>query len=142
MKTFSILKDYHEYPGLRHCKISEYSGEHFYHTKLNSAFKEAYAANEKLIVDLDFTGGYASSFLDEAFGNLVYDFELSNVKRIVEIVSNQEPEWKTMIEQETYIQWEARRKKNEAPIVTSEHEPWYRLVNGELVSKVWETPAK
>lgn len=60
-------------------------------------------------MDLDNTAGYASSFLDEAFGNLVFDFTLDNVKRMVEIISNQEPHWKDMIEKQTYQQWEERR---------------------------------
>lgn len=33
-----------------------------------------------LLVDLDGTSGYPSSFLDEAFGELVYDFSLEEVK--------------------------------------------------------------
>ncbi len=94
-----------------------------------------------MIVDLDDTGGYASSFLDEAFGNLVYDFTLANVKKLVEIISSQEPHWKNMIENETYLQWEDRRKQSKGPKVTQLHNAWFRLINGEIVESVWEQPS-
>jgi hypothetical protein len=110
MRTISVLEDFSEFPALRHCNISDESGEKFYHNVLNKAFKEAYDLNEKLIVNLDATAGYASSFLDEAFGNLVYDFTLDIVKSNTEIISEQEPHWKDMIINQTYPQWEARRK--------------------------------
>lgn len=131
--------DFDEFPGLRHCSISENSGEEYYHKVLNKAFKNAYEKNEKLVVDLDGTDAYASSFLDEAFGNLVYDFSLANVKRLVEIISTDEPHWVKMLEEKTYPQWEARRINNEKIVITESHESWYRLINGELISKIWET---
>jgi len=140
MKIISVLSDFSEYPGLRHCAFSENSGEEFYHSVLNNAFKEAYEKNAKLSVNLDNTAGYASSFLDEAFGNLVFDFTLKNVQEKVIIISNQEPHWKEMIEQQTYQQWEQRRIKGQNPRVTKEHSEWFRLVNNIMVSKVWEQP--
>ena len=36
METINI-KDFSEYPGLRHCSISDDSGEEFYHKILNKA---------------------------------------------------------------------------------------------------------
>ncbi|TND09851.1 MAG: hypothetical protein FD123_779 [Bacteroidetes bacterium] len=141
MKTISVLKDFSDIPGLRNCSISDYSGEEFYHKVLNKKFKETYEKGEKLLVDLDNTEGYASSFLDEAFGNLIYDFTLDVVKKSVEIKSDQEPHWKEMIEKESYVQWEERRRKNEHPIVTTNHEPWFRLISNELKQSVWERPS-
>ena len=108
MKKISVLEDFSEFPALRYCNISDESGEKFYHNVLNKAFKEAYEKDEKLTVNLDATAGYASSFLDEAFGNLVYDFTLDIVKSKIEIISEQEPHWKDMILNQTYPQWEAR----------------------------------
>lgn len=134
------IKDFSEYPGLRHCSISEKSGEEFYHSILNNSFKEAYEKNEKLIINIDGTAGYASSFLDEAFGNLVFDFSLDKIKKNIEIISNEEPHWKNMIEEQTYQQWEQRRIKNEEPVVTKLHEKWFRLVNNKIQSKVWNQP--
>ncbi|WP_264552782.1 STAS-like domain-containing protein [Flavobacterium sp. N2038] len=132
--------DFDEYPGLRHCTISEFSGEEFYHKILNDAFKNAYDKKEKLTIDLDDVDAYASSFLDEAFGNLVYDFTLKKVKEYVVIISNDEPHWIKMIENETYNQWEERRKANDKVIVTEVHKPWYRLINDALKFEVWEMP--
>jgi hypothetical protein len=140
MKTITILNDFTDSPGLRHCDISERSGEEFYHMILNRAFAEAFSAGQKLTVILDYTSGYASSFLDEAFGNLVYDFTLKVVKEKVSIISEQEPHWKKMIEEKTYPQWEERRLSGERPIVTAEHPSWYRLINNQLIAEVWESP--
>jgi len=140
MKTISVLDNFSESPALRHCNISDKSGEEFYHKVLNKEFKEAYEKNEKLTVNLDATAGYASSFLDEAFGNLVYDFTLDIVKSKIEIISEQEPYWKDMILNQTYEQWETRRKKKQAPTVTANHDAWYRLIDNELKLKIWERP--
>lgn len=140
MKTISVLESFSEFPALRHCNISDKSGEEFYHKVLNKEFTEVYKKNDKLTVNIDATAGYASSFLDEAFGNLVYDFTLDVVKLKIEIVSDQEPHWKEMIINQTYPQWEARRKNKQVPKVTANHEPWYRLINNELKLEKWEEP--
>ena len=135
------MENFSEFPALRHCNISDNSGEEFYHKVLNKVLKDAYEKGEKLTVNLDNTAGYASSFLDEAFGNLVYDFTLDVVKKNIEIISYQEPHWKDMIENQTYMQWEKRRKNNQNPKVTKNHEAWFRLENNQLKSKIWEHPA-
>ena len=141
MRTIDIKDDFTEYPALRHCNISDKSGEEFYHTILNNAFKESYERKEKIKVCLDNTAGYASSFLDEAFGNLVYDFTLEVVKSYIEIISEQEPHWKDMIENETFAEWEKRRKEKVIPKKTKLHNPWYRLINQKLEIGVWVQPA-
>jgi hypothetical protein len=135
--NISILKDFSEFPGLRHCNISDKSGEEFYHSVLNKAFKEALEKKEQLIVTLDDTAGYASSFLDEAFGNLVYDFTLEVVSQNIEIISEQEPHWKELIEKQTFKEWEQRRKENKQPKITKEHNSWYRLINNQIQEKIW-----
>lgn len=139
MSKIRVL-DFDEYPGLRHCSVSEFSGEEYYHKILNDAFKKAYENKEVLIVELDGTDAYASSFLDEAFGNLVYDFTVANVSRLIKIISNDEPHWIKMLQEKTFKEWETRRKNNEKPIVTELHEPWFRLIDGEIKKEVWETP--
>ena len=140
MITISIVNDFDEYPGLRNCSISEASGEEFYHKILNKKFVEAYNTNDKLEVILDGTGGFASSFLDEAFGNLVYDFTLPVVKQRLIIISNEKPHWKDMIESQTMPQWEERRKRNENVKTTAKHDVWGRLLNGKIELKRWSTP--
>ncbi|MBK3516674.1 STAS-like domain-containing protein [Carboxylicivirga marina] len=133
----TVLNDFTEYPGLRHCKISDDSGEEFYHKVLNYAFKDALEKRTKLIVELDNTAGFAPSFIDEAFGNLVYDFTLDEVKKTLEIRSNQEPSWVDTIKGPTYTKWEQRRISEDVPKITETHEPWYRLVKGQLELKLW-----
>src|SRR5690606_36087113 len=117
---------YTEYPGPRYCNQGDYSGEDFYHVILNPKFAEAFEESKKLVVDLDSTAGYASSFLDEAFGNLVYDFRLENVTKFLEIISKQEPDWKDMIINEVFNDWESRRISDKSPRKTVRHEEWYR----------------
>lgn len=134
----SILNDFSEYPKLRYCNLSDNSAEKFYHDKLNHAFAEAYQNQNILEVDLSNTAGYTSSFLDEAFGNLVYDFTLEVVEEFLTIVSSDEPYWIDMIKTQTFPQWEQRRKKGEAPKKTSTHPAWFKLLpQGELQSKIW-----
>lgn len=139
MKTISVA-DFAKLPGLRLSSISEKSGEDYYHEVLNGAFAEALKANEKLTVVLDGTRGYPPSFLDEAFGNLVYDFTLDRVLANLEIVSTIEPHWIPYI-QSKLKEWEGRRKAGK-PIrkVTAVHKPWYGFEGDELVQKEWTKP--
>ena len=135
------IHDFSLFPGLRHATISDDSGEDFYHTVLNKEFKEAFEQEEKFVVMLDYVDAYTSSFLDEAFGNLIYDFGLKEVSKLISFISEEEPHWIDMIIKKTFPQWEERRKKKEPPIVTKRHAPWYRLINDNLLLKEREVPA-
>lgn len=125
--------DFTEYPGLRHNEVSDKSGEEYYHKILNKAFYESYLKNEKLKVNLDGTAGYAPSFLDEAFGNLVFDFGVDLVKKFLEIVSLEEPDLIEIIEDETFNEWQTRRDKKQEPKKTVSHDNWHAIVNGKPV---------
>ncbi|MBO7617877.1 MAG: STAS-like domain-containing protein [Bacteroidales bacterium] len=135
----TIATDFSNVTGLRHCAKSEKSGEEFYHTQLNPRFYEALQAKEDLDLELDGTlDSYAPSFLDEALGNLVYDFTLAVVKQRLHLHSSRNPSWIKMIEEETYPQWESRRKANEPRTVTAHHDDWYRRnSDGELEKGQW-----
>lgn len=135
-KYFSII-DYSQSPGPRYCIQGADSGEDFYHRKLNGIFAEAYRENATLFITLDGADGYASSFLDEAFGNLVYDFGAAVVSKHLVIISNDEEIWTKMIIEETIPEWENRRTNNEQAKVTENHEKWFRLCDGELKESVW-----
>ncbi len=135
-----IFKDFSEYPGLRTSNISDNSGEEFYHKILNSRFYESVKDNEILEVDLDLTSGYAPSFLDEAFGNLVYDFTLALVKKYLRIKSEEEPNWLNMLNEKTFHQWEERRLSQIQPKITTQHTPWYRFVDNKFQQKEWISP--
>ncbi len=132
-----LVVDYSSSPGPRYCNQGEDSGEDFYHTKLNASFYQAVSNNMVLRVTLDGTDGYASSFLDEAFGNLIFDFGKNNVSNHLRIKSEEEPEWIDMLENDTYNEWENRRKSNTPPTITTEHKAWYRYTNGKFEQKVW-----
>ena len=132
------IADFSKTPLMRYCSVSECSGEEFYHKRLNKAFKKALDTNDHLEINMDGVEGYSPSFVDEIFGNLVYDFSLKTVRNTIKIISKEEPEWETSITQETYPQWEERRKKKQAPKITEPHEEWWRLnENGDLEKKVW-----
>lgn len=137
IKTYSII-EFSQSPGPRYCAQGEDSGEQFYHVALNRIFAEALKANLKLRVILDGADGYASSFLDEAFGNLVYDFTADVVKNNLEIVSEDEEVWGKMIKEETIPQWESRRLSKDQPRITGEHGKWFKLVEGVLQENNWE----
>lgn len=125
-KTIKI-SNFTEYPGLRHCNISDDSGEDYYHKILNEEFKKAYENKYKLVLILDGTAGFAPSFLDEAIGNLVYDFSLKIVDSYLEIISIEEPDLIDLLKKETFPQWENRRSENKKPIKTERHNSWWYL---------------
>lgn len=135
--SYSIIT-FSQSPGPRYCAQGEDSGEQFYHEALNKAFAEALRLKQKLRVILDGADGYASSFLDEAFGNLVYDFTAEVVKDNLEIVSEDEEVWSTMILNETIPEWEKRRVSGLAPRITGQYDKWFRLVDGELKEDNWK----
>lgn len=135
---FKISTDYSLVTGLRHCEVSDKSGEDFYHTKLNTAFADAYQQGEKLELILDgVIGGYTPSFLDEAIGNLVYDFGLKVVKQKLIIISEKETQWIAFVNERTYPAWEQRRRSKQEPTITVSHDAWYRLVDNHLERRVW-----
>lgn len=90
----SVAQDFSRTPGPRWEVQGKFSGEVFRDTVLLPKFREAVEHHQKLIVDLDYTAGYASSFLEEAFGGLV---RLGNspevVKEHIEIKSDGETLW-------------------------------------------------
>lgn len=138
MKEYIVSVDYSSVTGLRYCDESDFSGEDFYHKKLNGWFADAYLRNEPIKIILDGgEDGYGPSFRDEAFGNLVYDFSLEVVKRLLVIESPGEILWREEIEENTFPDWEKRRKEADAPKQKNNHPAWYRLVNGELKQEVW-----
>lgn len=97
----SVSEHFSHTPGARYYSDGEDSGEKFYDTILRDAFKRALEDNEKLVVNLDGTEGYATSFLDEAFMRLSKEFTKEKVLAHLEIISNEEPDW--IIEIESYI---------------------------------------
>lgn len=135
----NIAKDYSMYTGLRYCNISEMSGEDFYHTMLNSYFKKALEKGEKLEIILDDVedDGYSPSFIDESFGNLVYDFTAEIVINNLILHSEKDPHIVHQILEMTIPRWERRRLQGDKPKKTARHKPWFRFIEGNFVPKVW-----
>ena len=62
----SVARDFTPHPGPRYARQGAGSGEAF-----RKMLVEAFQKARRLIVDLDGTSGFGSSFLDEAFGGLI-----------------------------------------------------------------------
>ncbi|MGO9682705.1 MAG: STAS-like domain-containing protein [Beijerinckiaceae bacterium] len=89
MPTIEISKDFSRTPGGRHIADGPFSGELFRDRYLAPALREARQSGQRVVVILDGTRGYLSSFLEEAFGGLVRecDFSQAELRRILEIRS-------------------------------------------------------
>ena len=59
------------------------------------------------------------------------------MKKHLEIKSDEEPEWISMLVNDTFEEWEKRRKDCDAPKITKEHEDWYRIDNNSMKKGKW-----
>ncbi|WP_292375057.1 STAS-like domain-containing protein [Mesorhizobium sp.] len=69
--TINILQEFSKTPGGRYYTDGPASGQKFREEFLLPAL----AANDRVIVEMDGTRGYPSSFLEEAFGGLVRELK-------------------------------------------------------------------
>lgn len=97
MITINIATDYTKKPGGRHIDEGPFSGEDFRINILRPKYLEAKEKNEVITVVLDGGFGYATSFLEEAFGGLVREFSDPDILKI-RIVSDEEPTWKSKVD--------------------------------------------
>jgi hypothetical protein len=67
----SVKNDFSSYPGGRFRADGDFSGEAFREDVLVPAIKEALSEGGRVEVSLGGVAGYASSFLEEAFGGIV-----------------------------------------------------------------------
>jgi hypothetical protein len=86
----NVAQDFSDAPGARYIEDGDSSGEEFYIKLLRDKFQEALDKKVKLIVDLDGTYGYATSFISEAFGSLSNDFGPETVLKNIEIKSDED----------------------------------------------------
>lgn len=84
----SIANDFSRVPAGRYVTDGEMSGENF-----RKKILEPYLAEGgEVVIDLDATEGYGSSFLEEAFGGLVRaGHEAATLKRKLQFVSQEDP---------------------------------------------------
>ncbi len=92
--TLSIADDFSDAPGARNYDDGPDSGEEFFDKCLQPKFVEAREAGVSLIVDMDGTFGYATSFISEAFGRLSKKYGVHDVLEMLEIVSDEDPDIK------------------------------------------------
>lgn len=94
MESIKIIigKDYSFTPGPRYEKEGAHSGEIFRKEILAPLFKQAISKKIKIVVNLDGTEGYGTSFLEESFGGLIrvekIDYEIIN--KYLVLISNEE----------------------------------------------------
>jgi hypothetical protein len=86
-----ISKDLSPTPGPRKKSEGDFSGQFFRETILEPAFEEAKKNNKKIIINLDGTLGYGTSFLEEVFGGLQRKYSKEDVMEYIEIISKEEP---------------------------------------------------
>lgn len=82
--TIKIASDFSPKLGGRWKRLGPFSGEEFFEKILFNKFKEAQSSKSQLVIDLDGTTGYGSSFLDQSFGELARQIGVEEVSsRIV-----------------------------------------------------------
>jgi hypothetical protein len=106
-RIISIAREFTETPGPRYIKEGDFSGELFLNKILRSAYQDAKAEGATLRIDFDGTEGYATSFLESAFGGLAREFQASEILTIVSFKSDDEP---YLIKEVTKYIEEARKK--------------------------------
>lgn len=90
-QTFvKIASEFTTAPGFRYREDGDYSGQEFRERFLEPHFT---AADDKSIVTIDFDGvaGYATSFLEEAFGGLARKHGADRCIAKLRFVSNEDP---------------------------------------------------
>ena len=87
----SVADDFSRTPGARYRAEGPWSGQEFREDVLGPAFVEATKAGAKLRVNLDGCAGYATSFLEEAFGGLAREHGTKAVLSSLELTAEDEP---------------------------------------------------
>lgn len=87
-----IAEDYTTTPGVREEKEGDFSGEKFLKLILLPKFRQAHSERKKLLIDLDGTAGYATSFLEASFGGLTREYkDVAIILNTLEFKSNDDP---------------------------------------------------
>jgi hypothetical protein len=85
-----VATDFCETPGPRSPDEGEFSGIEFLRSLLAPRFNEARQEKGKLFIDLDNTEGYATSFLEAAFGGLAREFDQEDILQNISLKSDDE----------------------------------------------------
>jgi hypothetical protein len=91
------IRDFTKAPGPRYIKEevrdANNSGERFRDSSLYPTLLKVITESKKLIIDLDGTEGYGTSFLEESFGGLIREkgMDYKIIKDTIELISKEEP---------------------------------------------------
>jgi len=91
--TLKISTDFTNLPGARYRTDGDNSGQEFFEEVMGPKLREIWSDKKKrLLLDLDDTEGYASSFLSEVFIRVVREFkDRTQIKERILIKSDEEP---------------------------------------------------
>ena len=86
------ISEFSKFPGSRYRDEGKkaHSGQEFREDVLEPKFKEALEKNMKILVDLDGTIGYGTSWLEEVFGGLARTYRSEVVLNTIDIKSEEE----------------------------------------------------
>lgn len=90
MEKIVISTDFSDVPGARYKVDGPKSGEEFLEKLLRPKFRAALDAGGLLMVDLDATWGYASSFISGSFGVLSKEFGREVVTKHLRLKSDED----------------------------------------------------
>ncbi len=89
--NISVAENFSITPGPRYRDEGDFSGEEFRESIVVPAYNLAREEGKKLVVALDGTIGYGTSFLEEVFGGLARTYSAQEVLETLEILSDEEP---------------------------------------------------
>jgi STAS-like domain of unknown function (DUF4325) len=89
-RRINVAEEFSETPGPRSPDEGQFSGLEFLEKFLSPRFREAREERGKLYIDLDGTEGYATSFLEAAFGGLARQFEPEDILKNLIMKSDDE----------------------------------------------------
>ena len=97
MIKICISKDFSDVLGGRFRTDGKFSGEEFFEELLEQKYNKAVEHEESLVIDLDGTFGYPSSFIDQSFGELGRKYGEKNVQKTLVFISEDQPNLETKI---------------------------------------------
>ena len=86
-----IASDFSDAPGARYRTDGPKSGQEFYEDYLRPRFEEAIDKGGALLIDMDNTWGYASSFISGSFGSLCEVHGEEKLIKHIRIKSDDDP---------------------------------------------------
>jgi STAS-like domain of unknown function (DUF4325) len=86
-----VATEFTEAPGARYSADGPKSGEEFLKNLLEPRFLAAMSSGGTLLVDLDGTWGYASSFISGTFGELARKYGTATVNKHLVVKSDEDP---------------------------------------------------